>query len=228
MRQTQVVHGHKPQMTRFEEDWAGTSNGILAWAWRRNHKSYEPLGCHFAWRCIQATLTNTSCPTSWRAADLLYGVRIGRCEGGRHVKVPGHRNQREETASQGRWSPTDGILTDTRGQVCQFLSPLWRGRFPGPLWILSITYQPGQSVAEIKQFPSPYGLWTQQGENSVRSLFSLKLKRCINPWKAEKTIWMTPVRETDSNINAIYFLSGDRRCGILLLLLRHVENVLSY
>ncbi|CAB1446413.1 unnamed protein product [Pleuronectes platessa] len=55
----------------------------------------------------------------WRVADLLYGLWTGRCEGGRHVKGPGRRNQREEAASQGRRSPIDGLLTDRRGQVGQ-------------------------------------------------------------------------------------------------------------
>ena len=186
-----MVHGHKPQMARFEKNWAGTQNGLLAPAWRRNPDSYEPSGRHPVPPCIQATLTNTSCPTSCRVADVLYGLWAGRCEGGRHVKVPGRRNQREEAASQGRRSPTDGFLTDRRGQVCQSPSSQWRGHFPRPLWFLSITYQPGQSVAEIKQLLRTEGLWTQQGENSPTSLISLNLKRYINPWKAKITIWMT-------------------------------------
>ena len=97
---------------------------------------------------------------------------------------------------------------DRRGQVCQSPSPPWRGHFPEPLWFLSITYQPGQSVAEIKQFLRPDGLWTQQGESSPRSLISLNLKRYINPRKAKITVWMTPVRETDCNINAIFVKSS--------------------
>lgn len=132
---TQRLPCHIDHETNPSGPWSQATNGknfgrtelelkMVSWhgLGRRNHKSYEPPGCHFAWRCIQATLTNTSCPTSWRAADLLYGPWTGRCEGGRHVKVPGHSNQREETPSQGRQSPTDGILTDRR--EAKFASPL--------------------------------------------------------------------------------------------------------
>lgn len=122
MRQISVVHRLKPQMTKFQKNSTGAWNGLLACARRRNHAPYEPSGRHLAWRCIQATLTNTSCPTSRRAAGLLYGFWIGWCEGSRHVKVPGNRNQREETASQGRRSPTVGILADSRGRVCRAYS----------------------------------------------------------------------------------------------------------
>lgn len=160
------------------------------------------LGVSFC-LAVRSGNTYTSCPTSWRVADLLYGLWTGRCEGGRHVKVPGHRNQREKAASQGRRSPTDGTLADRRGQVCQSPSSQWRGQFPAPLWFLSITYQPGQSVAEMKQFLRTDGLWTQRGKNSPRSFISLNLKRYINPWKAKITVRMTPVWETDGNINTI-------------------------
>lgn len=93
-----------------------------------------------------------------RVADLLYGLWIGRCEGGRRVKVPGRGNQREETASQGRRAPLTGFSQTGEPRVCPSLSPQWRGHFPGPLWFLSITYQLGQSVAEIKQLLKPDGL----------------------------------------------------------------------
>lgn len=127
----------------------------------------------------------------------------GTCEGGRHVKVPAQRNQRGETASWGRQDPTDGTLTDRRGQGCWCLSALWRGHFPGSLRFLSITYQPGQSGSEIKQLLWAWGLWTQQGENSLRSLLSLNLKRCINPGKVKITAWVTLVRASEGKRNVI-------------------------
>lgn len=58
-------------------------------------------------------------------------------------------------------------------------------------------------MAEIKQFLRPDGLWTQQGENSHRPLISLNLKRYINPGKSKITEWITPVRDTAGNIEAI-------------------------
>lgn len=112
--------------------WSEATNGKLSEELSWNSKWSLGMGLQKKSQVLRALRVsfcpavhsgNTSCPTIWRVADLLYGLWIGWCEGGgRHVKVPGHRNQREETASQGRRSPTDGILTDRRGQVYQSCS----------------------------------------------------------------------------------------------------------
>lgn len=108
------VSGPWSQMADFERNWAGIQNGLLAPARRRNQESNEPWGCHFGRRCTRATLANMSCPTSWRATGFLYRLWTGWCEGGRHVKVPAYKNQREEMASHGLQSPVDGVLTDRK------------------------------------------------------------------------------------------------------------------
>lgn len=161
----------------------------LGWNWKgslgirleKKSQVYKPWGCHFAWRCIQATLTNTSHPTSWRTAGLLYWSLDCTMWGRKARKSAWSLKSKRRVGIPGTPSPTDGILKDRRAQICQSppLSPQWRGHFLWPLWFLSITYQKGQSVAEIKQLLKLDGLWTQQGENSLRSLISLNLKRIL-------------------------------------------------
>lgn len=194
MFQPAMSHGHLPwgHETNATGSWSqGTNgtilevlgrnlNGLLEQLRRRNHESYEPSGCHFAWRCIQATLTNTSCPASWRAADLLYGLWSVRCEGGRHVKVPGHRNQRE-SGIPGTTEPLWwGSHRQERPRLLVTISST-KGPLPQATVVPQYHLSASQSVAEIRQLLGLFALWTQQGENSLRSLISLNLKRCINP-----------------------------------------------
>lgn len=119
-------------------------------------------------------------------------------------------------------APAGETLTQTRGQVCRSPFVQWRDHIPGPLWFLSITYQPGQSVAEIKQLLETDALWTQREENSPGSAISLNLKRDINPLKAEITLLMTAVTETDSHINTTYVWSS------VLYLMRQKENMSDF
>lgn len=89
----QAVHGH----IAHNEFLSKRSPGMGL----EQKSRYEPSGCHWAWRWIQATLTNTSCPTSHRATDLLYGFWVRRREREaacvKKKKAPGHENQREKT-----------------------------------------------------------------------------------------------------------------------------------
>lgn len=136
--QTLMLHNRKPQMIKFWKNWAGTQYGLLAQAQRRNHKSCEPSGCCLAWRCIQATLPNISCPTSLRESDLL---RIGWCEGSMNVKMPLSRGKDR------RHQPRDtraSLIVPHKQQRPSLLVPSHecRGHFPGHC---------GSSVSPISQ-----------------------------------------------------------------------------
>lgn len=92
----------------------------------------SPRGVISPGGCIQATLTNTSCPSRLRGGKAwLYELCVRRCEGGRHVKkCPGRRNQREETASQGSQSPADGTVQTREAKFASRY--LLRGEGPLP------------------------------------------------------------------------------------------------
>lgn len=131
----------------------------------------SPRGVISPGACIQATLTNTSCPSRLRGGKAsLYELCVRRCEGGRRVKkAPCTQESKRGDGVPGKPEPRWWECPNTGGWVCQSLSPPRRvaTSLRGPLRFLSITYQPGQSVVEIKQFPqSGWPLNTAGGELS--------------------------------------------------------------
>lgn len=182
------------------EDLGRSWKGSLGVCWEKKSQVYKSSGCHLAWRRIQATLTNTFCPTSWRVAGLLYGLWIVRREGGRHVKVPGRRKSKRRDGIPGTPSPADGIPTDKGAQIWESPSSQWRGHFllatVVPQYHLSERSISGWDKAVAK---AGWSLNTAGGELPQVS-YLIKLEKDINPWKAMITVWMTPVTETDSNV----------------------------
>lgn len=75
----------------------------------------------------------------------------------------------------------------------------------GPLPRVTVVPQYHLSAQPIRLWDKAVSLslWTQQGENSLRSLISLNLKRCINPGKVKITARVTLVRESEGKGNLI-------------------------
>lgn len=169
-----------------------------------SEKTCEPLRCQFAWRLVRATLKNTSCRNSRRGRLALWALG-GTCEEGRQAR----KSAWSEESKRG-----DGIL-GTPG-------PHWwdshRQERPRLLVPICSLERPLPRVTVVPQYhlsARPIRLWdkavslsleplnTAGKENSLRSLISLNLKRCINPGKVKITAWVTLVRESEGKRNVI-------------------------
>lgn len=116
-----------------------------------------------------------------RGPGWLYELCVGRCEGGRHIKKK--KKKRLDAGIKGKKQARVPLMRGGEegpgGSAC---SGEEATALHGPLRFLSITYQWGQSAAEIKQFPQcGRPLNTAGGRSSLRSLILLKLRGRINP-----------------------------------------------
>lgn len=167
--------GLQPQATngKILEGLSWNWKKRVSWhvTWRRNHESYEPSGCHFSRRLHSGNTYKhvLSEPFERGQGFALWAVRPTVWGRQTRKKVPWTRESKRGDGVPGKPEPRWWDCPNTGGQVCQSLSPPRRGAtsLRGPLRFLSITYQPGQSVVEIKQLPqSGWPLNTAGGELS--------------------------------------------------------------